>query len=386
MTARDYVEFRDVTKTYDGHGQVIHDLNFSVAKGEFVTMLGPSGSGKTTCLMMLAGFEAPSGGEIQLAGRSIQHVAPHRRNIGMVFQNYALFPHMTIAENLAYPLRTRRMRAPEIKVRVESALEMVQMSAFAGRRPHQLSGGQQQRIALARALVFEPDLVLMDEPLGALDRNLREHLQYEIKQLHRKLGITIIYVTHDQSEALTMSDRIAVFNGGRIEQIGDPAEIYERPKSAFVAGFIGESNRLGGVVIGASGDLRAVDVGRGVVITGTAVAGCAEGSQVLVSLRPERLKVGNHGAGLANRLVGRIRELVYLGDHLRVVVGMDGEQALIAKLHNGEKSAGIELGATCALSWDAGDCVILPAEETQPASSTHLIQPGSAAATTVLGL
>ncbi|MEM9341751.1 MAG: ATP-binding cassette domain-containing protein, partial [Pseudomonadota bacterium] len=214
-----FVEFERVQKSYDGETLVVKDLNLSVGKGEFLTMLGPSGSGKTTCLMMLAGFETATHGEIRLDGREINNIPPHKRGIGMVFQNYALFPHMTVAENLSFPLEVRGMSKPDRETKVQRALDMVQMGAFGGRRPAQLSGGQQQRIALARALVFEPELVLMDEPLGALDKQLREHMQFEITNLAHELGITTVYVTHDQTEALTMSDRVAVFDDGVIQQL-----------------------------------------------------------------------------------------------------------------------------------------------------------------------
>ncbi|MDQ2805105.1 MAG: ATP-binding cassette domain-containing protein, partial [Pseudomonadota bacterium] len=242
------VTFRGVSKSYDGLARVVHSLDLDIARGEFLTLLGPSGSGKTTSLMMLAGFEAPSEGDITLNGRSLASVPPHRRNIGMVFQSYALFPHLTVAGNLAYPLRMRRLPKSEIAPRVARALDMVRLGAFAGRQPASLSGGQQQRVALARALVFEPDLILMDEPLGALDKQLREHMQIEIKHLQRQLGVTVVYVTHDQSEALTMSDRVAVFNAGRIEQIDPPTQLYEAPQTEFVARFVGESNTLRGTL------------------------------------------------------------------------------------------------------------------------------------------
>jgi len=209
-----FVAFERVQKSYDGEILVVKDLNLRIGKGEFLTMLGPSGSGKTTCLMMLAGFETATHGDILLDGRPINNIPPHKRGIGMVFQNYALFPHMSVGENLAFPLEVRKIGKSEREDMVRAALDMVQMGDFAGRRPAQLSGGQQQRIALARALVFKPELVLMDEPLGALDKQLREHMQYEIKHLHESLGITVVYVTHDQSEALTMSDRVAVFDDG----------------------------------------------------------------------------------------------------------------------------------------------------------------------------
>ena len=243
------VRFIEVQKSYDGETLVVKNLNLDVARGEFLTMLGPSGSGKTTCLMMLAGFEPATHGEITLDGVPINNVPPHKRGIGMVFQNYALFPHMTVAENLAFPLQVRKMKKTEIESRVNRALDMVQLGGFGGRRPAQLSGGQQQRVAVARALVFDPALVLMDEPLGALDKQLREQMQYEIKHIHENLGVTVVYVTHDQSEALTMSNRVAVFNDGVIQQLASPDDLYERPENAFVAQFIGENNTLNGTCL-----------------------------------------------------------------------------------------------------------------------------------------
>ena len=242
------VRFENVQKSYDGEILVVKDLNLDVAQGEFLTMLGPSGSGKTTCLMMLAGFEPATHGEIYLDNSPINNVPPHKRGIGMVFQNYALFPHMTVAENLAFPLEVRKTPKAEIEERVKKALDMVQLGTFGNRRPAQLSGGQQQRVAVARALVFDPVLVLMDEPLGALDKQLREQMQYEIKHIHENLGVTVVYVTHDQSEALTMSNRVAVFNDGVIQQLAAPNVLYERPDNAFVAQFIGENNTLVGDV------------------------------------------------------------------------------------------------------------------------------------------
>ncbi|HJP07076.1 MAG TPA: ATP-binding cassette domain-containing protein, partial [Arenicellales bacterium] len=227
MSNRDtFVRFKEVQKSYDGEILVVKNLNLDIERGEFVTMLGPSGSGKTTCLMMLAGFEPATHGEIYLGDRPINAVPPHKRGIGMVFQNYALFPHMTVNENLAFPLEVRRLSKSEIASRVKRALDMVQLGAFGDRRPAQLSGGQQQRVAVARALVFDPDLVLMDEPLGALDKQLREQMQYEIKHIHETLGVTVVYVTHDQSEALTMSNRIAVFDDGVIQQLATPSDLY----------------------------------------------------------------------------------------------------------------------------------------------------------------
>ena len=261
-----FVEFERVQKSYDGETLVVKDLNLSMPKGEFLTMLGPSGSGKTTCLMMLAGFETATHGDIRLGGVSINNIPPHKRGIGMVFQNYALFPHMTIAENLAFPLEVRKLGKAEREEKVKRALDMVEMGDFGGRRPAQLSGGQQQRVALARALVFEPELVLMDEPLGALDKQLREKMQFEITYLAHQLGITTVYVTHDQTEALTMSDRVAVFDDGRIQQLAPPDQLYESPENSFVAQFIGENNTLEGVVKEIKGDTCVIELDDGEVI------------------------------------------------------------------------------------------------------------------------
>ena len=243
MTAP-YIELTEVVKSYDGRTRAVDNISLSVAKGEFITFLGPSGSGKTTTLMMLAGFEEPDAGRIMLAGNDITHVRSWKRNIGVVFQNYALFPHMTVRRNVAFPLKMRKVDDATIQRKTAAVLKLVGLSDFADRYPTQLSGGQQQRVALARGLVFEPDVLLLDEPLGALDKNLREQMQVELKRIHREVGVTMIYVTHDQSEAMTMSDRIVVFRSGRIDQVGSPMELYDRPRTRFVAEFIGDSNIL----------------------------------------------------------------------------------------------------------------------------------------------
>ena len=282
-----FVVFDQVQKSYDGEILVVKNLNLSIGQGEFLTMLGPSGSGKTTCLMMLAGFETATHGDIRLDGRPINNIPPHKRGIGMVFQNYALFPHMTVAENLAFPLQVRKLGKAQIEEKVAKALDMVQMGAFGDRRPAQLSGGQQQRVALSRALVFEPQLVLMDEPLGALDKQLREHMQYEIKHIHERLGVTVVYVTHDQSEALTMSDRIAVFDDGIIQQLADPATLYEKPENAFVAGFIGENNKLMGKIDAVNDSIASVSIGGGNNVNALAV-NCGADWQQHDALDPSR--------------------------------------------------------------------------------------------------
>ncbi|MEM9735211.1 MAG: ABC transporter ATP-binding protein, partial [Pseudomonadota bacterium] len=283
----------------------------------------------------------------------------HKRGIGMVFQNYALFPHMTVAENLAFPLEVRKMDKAEREAKVTRALDMVQMGAFGGRRPAQLSGGQQQRIALARALVFEPELVLMDEPLGALDKQLREHMQYEIKHLHERLGVTVVYVTHDQSEALTMSDRIAVFNDGVIQQLADPATLYEQPDNAFVAQFIGENNKLDGKVTSVSGGRAQVTLGNGAEVAAMAVNCGAEGTRTMLSVRPERVVVGDEGT--PNALEGRVVELIYLGDHIRCRMEVAGNDDFIVKVPNSHEHAAFRVGETARIGWVTEDCRALDA-------------------------
>ena len=254
-----YLCLRDVVKSYDGRVNAVDGISIDVRRGEFLTLLGPSGSGKTTTLLMIAGFEELTAGTLELEGRSLANVRPYRRNIGMVFQNYALFPHMTTETNVAFPLKMRKFPREQIRPRVEKALELVGLAEFAVKYPRELSGGQQQRVALARALVFEPDVLLLDEPLGALDKNLREQMQVEIKRIHGEVGITTIYVTHDQTEAMTMSDRVAVFNDGKIEQVAPPLEMYHRPATYFVGNFIGDSNFFDATVVDANAGTLRVD-------------------------------------------------------------------------------------------------------------------------------
>ena len=348
--------FIEVQKSYDGEILVVKNLSLDVARGEFLTMLGPSGSGKTTCLMMLAGFEPATHGEITLDGEPINHVPPHKRGIGMVFQNYALFPHMSVAENLAFPLQVRKMDKSEIDTRVKKALDMVQLGEFGGRRPAQLSGGQQQRVAVARALVFDPVLVLMDEPLGALDKQLREQMQYEIKHIHEQLGVTMVYVTHDQSEALTMSDRIAVFNDGVIQQLAPPDDLYERPDKAFVAQFIGENNTLSGTVKEINGDNCVVDVDGGGIVQALKVNVDGVGSRSTLSLRPERVEVNLEGGSLPNMFEATIKELIYLGDHIRTRASVCGQEDFIVKIPNASHHAQLQEGATAMFGWNVEDC------------------------------
>ncbi len=328
-----FVEFDKIDKSYDGEVLVVKNLNLSIQKGEFVTMLGPSGSGKTTTLMMLAGFETPTNGEIFLDSKAISKIPPYEREIGMVFQNYALFPHMTVEENLAFPLEVRKLSKSEISDRVKKVLDMVELGNFASRFPAQLSGGQQQRVALARALVFEPRLVLMDEPLGALDKNLREQMQYEIKHIHERINITVVYVTHDQSEALTMSNRIAVFDDGVVQQLSTPDVLYEKPENSFVAQFIGENNRFSGIVKSIDGDYCNVELDGGTTVRALKINVNAVGDKTQLSVRPERMNI-NKDISSENKFRGEVRELIYLGDHIRVRLSVSGNDEFIVKIPN----------------------------------------------------
>ncbi|MEQ9346474.1 MAG: ABC transporter ATP-binding protein [Thalassospira sp.] len=357
-----FVEFERVQKSYDGETLVVKDLNLSMPRGEFLTMLGPSGSGKTTCLMMLAGFETATHGDIRLGGTSINNIPPHKRGIGMVFQNYALFPHMTIAENLAFPLEVRKLGKAEREEKVKRALDMVEMGDFGGRRPAQLSGGQQQRVALARALVFEPELVLMDEPLGALDKQLREKMQFEITYLAHQLGITTVYVTHDQTEALTMSDRVAVFDDGRIQQLAPPDQLYESPENSFVAQFIGENNTLEGVVKEIKGDTCVIELDGGEVIDAVPVNVTKVGERTRVSIRPERVEYNRERLHEdAHTLKAEVLEFIYMGDIFRTRLRVAGNSEFVIKTRNAPDQVRLKPGQQIEIGWLAEDCRALDA-------------------------
>jgi len=357
--AEPVVRFFGVEKTYDGRSNVVEALDLDILDGEFLTLLGPSGSGKTTTLMMLAGFEEPTAGEITLRGRSLARTPPFKRNMGVVFQNYALFPHMTVGENVGYPLRFRRRGKAEAAEAVRRALETVELGHLAERRPSELSGGQQQRVALARALVFEPDVVLMDEPLGALDKRLREQMQVEIKRLHRSLGMTFVYVTHDQSEALTMSDRVAVFHEGRIQQIAPAREVYEAPSNAFVADFIGENNALPGEVVAREGETCRVRLDAGPVVGALNVLGLSPGARTRASIRPERLILRPGAEAGEGELALEVREAIYFGDHLRLVLAGAGLEIMAKAPIDG--AAGLAPGGRVAAGWEARHCRALDA-------------------------
>ena len=352
---KEFVKFDKVDKSYDGKVLVVKDLQLDIEEGEFVTMLGPSGSGKTTCLMMLAGFETPTHGEIYLNGKAISSIPPHKRGIGMVFQNYALFPHMTVYENLAFPLRVRKIPKDEADKKIDKALSMVSLQGFADRMPGQLSGGQQQRVAVARSLVFDPQLVLMDEPLGALDKNLRESMQYEIKHIHESIGVTVVYVTHDQTEALTMSNRIAVFNDGKVQQLSSPDELYERPVNSFVAEFIGENNTFGGEIIDLSGDKCKVKLNSGSEIFANPIVAKSKGEKTTVSLRPERAIIDPQSS-MDNNHKGKIEEVIYHGDHTRLRVDLLGNKEFILKVPNSSSGMNIKEGKEINIGWNSSDC------------------------------
>lgn len=365
-TATPFVRFQGVGKTYDGGGAAaVRDLNLDVAPGEFLTLLGPSGSGKTTTLMMLAGFEMPTSGQILLDGSDISRTPPHRRGLGMVFQNYALFPHMTVAQNLAFPLEVRRVPRAAIRDKVANALAMVRLEGFGDRRPTQLSGGQQQRVAVARALVFEPKAVLMDEPLGALDKSLREQLQYEIKRIHRELGVTMLYVTHDQSEALTMSDRIAVFNKGRIEQCGSPSELYDAPANLFVADFVGENNDLRVQIRDVAGDVVHAESKAG-TLTATA-RGAVTGDAIIV-VRPERIVLNPPDWPDVTRLTATVAERYFAGDHVRLVARLGSGETVAIKANRIDAERLPQPGDAITIGWRAADAFAFPPDETASAA------------------
>ena len=349
------LELRTLEKAY-GATRAVAGIDLVTEPGEFITLLGPSGSGKTTTLNLIAGFLQPDGGDILVDGVSIVDRPPHRRNIGVVFQSYLLFPHMTAERNIAFPLRRRKLAGSEIERRVSEALELVGLSGLGDRYPRELSGGQQQRVALARAIVFRPPLLLMDEPLGALDRNLRESLQLEIKRIHRELGTTFVYVTHDQGEALVLSDRIAIFNHGRIEQIASPNEVYEQPQTEFVARFVGDSNIFHGTIRangGGNGVLSTPTLGR---LMGPADAPSPQSATASLLVRPEKVHLGVV-EGASNRLEGVVTEVAYLGATLKFVVAVGPESVTV----HGRPSlvTEIDVGKAVEISWRAEESVWL---------------------------
>ncbi|MGA7486882.1 MAG: ABC transporter ATP-binding protein [Xanthobacteraceae bacterium] len=353
-----YLRLREVVKSYDGKSNAVDHVSIEVERGEFVTFLGPSGSGKTTTLLMIAGFETPTSGSIELGGRDLVLSKPYERNIGMVFQNYALFPHMTAAKNVVFPLKMRRFPRKDMQTRVHNMLELVGLGRLADRYPSELSGGQQQRVALARGLVFNPDVLLLDEPLGALDRNLRQQMQVEIKRIHREVGITMIYVTHDQTEAMTMSDRLAVFCNGRVEQVGSPLDVYNRPVNRFVGEFVGDSNFFAGRVDPARPHFVEL-IGIGPMRAAQALPA----GDVDLMIRPERLRLRAAGEshGDDNTFEMTVDDIINYGDSI-LVLGKTRGLPLRARLMAGRMGGEADLpppGTTLHLAWAPQDAHVL---------------------------
>ena len=353
MLDNDYVQFVNVKKSYDQSSLVVKNFNLKIKKGEFVTLLGPSGSGKSTCLMMLAGFEEVTSGNILIDGKPVTHIAPYYRNIGMVFQHYALFPHMTIGENLAYPLKVRKKSADEIKRKVADTLALVELEGFDKRYPAQLSGGQQQRVAVARALIFEANIILMDEPLGALDKNLREQMQLEIKRLHEQIGFTAIYVTHDQTEALTMSDRIAVFDNGVVQQCAEPATLYEKPSNLFVANFIGENNNVPGTLKSIDGDNATVELANGdkVMVKNGDFSSLDSNQSCVIAIRPENFFINKPDSNRTNQIIATFVMNIYVGDSIHYYFSLGCGTEVWVKLLNDHEAPKLEKGTPTQLSW-----------------------------------
>ncbi|WP_117190319.1 ABC transporter ATP-binding protein [Rhizobium terrae] len=341
-----HLQLSDITKTY-GHFTALDNVSLSVDKGEFVTFLGPSGSGKTTTLMIIAGFEKASGGSVKVGGQSISQLAPHERNIGIVFQNYALFPHKTAVENVYFPLQMRGVGRAQGLRQAEDMLSLVGLKGFGHRHPKELSGGQQQRVALARALVFEPSLLLLDEPLGALDKNLREQMQIEIKRIQRSLGVTTIFVTHDQSEAMSMSDRIVVFEKGRIEQAAAPLDIYHRPQTSFVAAFIGESNLIPATITNAAARTAENPTLGGLDYSGTEVL--SNGQKVTLLVRPEHIKLSRNPIEGRRNVRMTVETIVNYGDNA-LVIGRAGDLPMRVRVLGADVVI-IKEGEECCVSW-----------------------------------
>lgn len=349
-----------LSKWYGEH-RVVDTVSFTVERGQFFTLLGPSGSGKTTVLKIIAGFVAQDEGAVYADDRELTAEPPHRRDVGLVFQNYALFPHMTVAANVGFPLRMRKVPSADLAGRVAQVLELVRLTGFESRYPRQLSGGQQQRVALARTLVFDPSVVLMDEPLGALDRKLREHMQLEIKHIQRRLGITVVYVTHDQEEALTLSDQIGVMRQGRLEQVGTAEELYYRPRSRFVADFIGESNFLTGRVLGGDDTSVIFETARGWKLRSAPVPGVTPGPAVLF-VRPEKVKVIVDVTDDLNASGATLREVVFVGDSCRYHAELDTGDRLILKQLNSLGNSALPAGKRVTIGFRPVDARVFPGE------------------------
>jgi putative spermidine/putrescine transport system ATP-binding protein len=352
------IRLEGVTKVFDNGVVAVEDVSLEVEEGEFFSLLGPSGCGKTTTLRLVAGFEEPTRGTLVIRGREVTHVPPHKRDTGMVFQSYALFPHRTVFENVAFGLRMRRVPRREIARRVDAALRLVALEGLGGRRPAQLSGGQQQRVALARAIVIEPSVLLCDEPLGALDKKLRQAMQFELKQLQKQIGVTLVYVTHDQEEALTMSDRIAVMDRGRVVQVGSPLTIYERPATRFVSDFIGDSNLLEATTERLDGDRAHLVTADGARVVARG-AGVRAGDRVTLAVRPERVRLLGDGGGAENVFAGTVESVNFQGGSTLYRIALPSGRLLLALVPNDGSQPLRRPGAAIRVGWDPADAVLL---------------------------
>jgi putative spermidine/putrescine transport system ATP-binding protein len=352
------LKIRDLRKSY-GSVEAIANVNLDVSEGEFLTLLGPSGSGKTTLLMMVAGLTLPDSGEVWIEGQLSTYAPSSKRDIGMVFQNYALFPHMTVFENIAFPLRMRHVEESMIRSEVTKVLELVQLPAVAQRLPNELSGGQQQRIALARCMVYEPSIILMDEPLGALDKKLRDQMQLEIKQLHTRLGITVLYVTHDQEEAMIMSDKICLLNNARIEQIGTPADLYFRPRTAFAASFLGESNMFAVEVTDTHDDQHVMEMSSGAILRAPKRGDISSGNKVSAMVRPESVSLVPADQSVENVIEGKLKETIMAGGITKYYVEVANDQVFAVTTLTTRDSYQLAQSSTVRLGWNIEDTVIL---------------------------
>ncbi|MER9852038.1 ABC transporter ATP-binding protein [Mesorhizobium sp. M0106] len=366
MSTGEALRLERLCKQY-GSVRAVHEVSVQIEAGEFISFLGPSGSGKTTTLMMVAGFETPTAGQIFIGARPVTRLPVHRRNIGVVFQSYALFPHLSVLENVAFALKMRGVSGSELRAGVNESLSLVQLGGYEARMPHQLSGGQQQRVALARALVFRPGLVLLDEPLGALDKQLRENMQLELKRLQKSVGTTMVFVTHDQSEALTMSDRIVVMNEGKVEQIGTPEEIYETPRSRFVASFIGESNFLDARLIGKTDQGPLLDVA-GLQVRATWQGFERQTGPVILMIRPEKIIPLAAGSRADNEFEGVVQEAVYRGHVVKYQIRLCAALPVLLTVAVAYRASTprFQIGEKVKIGWDARDARLLSDEAKRP--------------------
>ena len=353
-----YVELNTVAKSY-GNVVAADGIDMSVREGEFFALLGPSGCGKTTILRLIAGFIQPDAGSIRVGGRQIEHIPPERRNIGMVFQNYALFPHLSVAKNIAFGLSVKRVPRDRIRRQVGELLDLVMLTELGDRFPRELSGGQQQRVALARAIITRPSVLLLDEPLAALDKQLRSQMQVELRELQRKLGITAIFVTHDQEEAMTLSDRIAVMNAGRIVQVGESSEVYERPRTRFISSFLGQSNFFTGRLLAAADSIARVKVRDGLELQGSLGEDTPTGPAVTLAVRPEKVRLSTEPSRLPNAVAARVVHRVYMGTSTTYLLQPEAGERITAFCQNERRKPQFDIGDQVYAAWETESCFLV---------------------------